>query len=567
VPCEKNAGDVQPMARDSDPIKPEAGRGLLVLARETEPPEPQGLPQGHANDNAGVTVTSGRRRQSPPRHTSKGKRMMRREATIAVETPVSNGNDLTDFSDASDMNLLEAHSDLDELTEPLILRHPRSAHFHDTEARASKTFNWDQKLGKKRRSSSDDDSNMGRSMFPSSEDVKNRVLQALEKPEYNVEDLYKEHGRSPAIAKNSYFKNATLLVIFINTIWIAIETDNNKADVLCNADWAFIVIDNFFCTFFVFEILVRFFSFRRKCQAVTDGWFVFDLFLVALMVWETWISVALYIVMGGDVGMGSSATSIFRIFRLFRLTRVARLARLLRSMPELMILIKGMLMAMRSVFATLCLLVIIIYVFAIFFTQLLSDTEVGKGCFENVPQAMNCLLLNGVFSEEKEFISKMLYADWIYYVFILVYLLLASLTVMNMLIGVLCEVVSVVAKIENEEIQTKDLKTKIMQMMPHVTEEGDMVCKHSFNKLLESPDAIHSLQNVGVDVVALVDLSDFIFRDQTQISVKEFIKTVLQFRGSNLATVKDLVDIRTFFSEQLSTIQDYMSNAVRQKDV
>ena len=46
----------------------------------------------------------------------------------------------------------------------------------------------------------------------------------------------------------------------------------------------------------------------------------------------------------------------FRLVRLLRLTRMARMARLLRAMPELLVLIKGMVVAMRSVFFTLCLL-------------------------------------------------------------------------------------------------------------------------------------------------------------------------------------------------------------------
>merc|ERR1719401_250053 len=97
----------------------------------------------------------------------------------------------------------------------------------------------------------------------------------------------------------------------------------------------------------------------------------------------------------------------------------------------------------------------------------LAGTEGGAGCFDNVPQAMNCLLLNGVFSEEREFISKMLDTHWIFYVVSILYLLLSSLTVLNMLIGVLCEVISVTAKVEQEEMMVLDLKVKMAKLMPH----------------------------------------------------------------------------------------------------
>merc|ERR1719336_2760423 len=84
--------------------------------------------------------------------------------------------------------------------------------------------------------------------------------------------------------------------------------------------------------------------------------------------------------------------TILRIFRILRLTRVARMVRLMRQVPELVILIKGIAMATRSVSATLALLLAIIYVFAVLFTQLLSGTPAGAGCFDTVPEAMICLV-------------------------------------------------------------------------------------------------------------------------------------------------------------------------------
>ena len=39
-------------------------------------------------------------------------------------------------------------------------------------------------------------------------------------------------------------------------------------------------------------------------------------------------------------------------------------------------------------------MMVVIYVFAIIFTQLFRDTEEAEGCYENVLQSMNCLMLN-----------------------------------------------------------------------------------------------------------------------------------------------------------------------------
>merc|ERR1719265_170579 len=113
----------------------------------------------------------------------------------------------------------------------------------------------------------------------------------------------------------------------MNTLWIGYDTDKNDSVVLCNADWQFIIAENFFCSFFVFEVLIRLFAFKRKRDAVCDAWFMFDAMLVSFMVWETWVSVGLYFFMGGSGSGSGGAATILRMFRLFRLTRVARLGR------------------------------------------------------------------------------------------------------------------------------------------------------------------------------------------------------------------------------------------------
>jgi len=396
-----------------------------------------------------------------------------------------------------------------------------------------------------------------RGMFPNANDVKENVVRALTKQEYNVEDFYKSTGYCQYIAKNDSFKHLTCVVIAINIIWIAIETDQNKAEVLSEAPLLYQIVDNLFCIFFAFEIAVRFSSFSIKLNAAMDGQFMFDLFLVVLMVLETWISVLLFCLAGGVMDLSGSAASLLRIFRLFRLTRVARVGRLLRNIPELMILVKGMLMAMRAVSATLMLLLIIIYVFAIIFTQLLWNDPAGKGCFETVPMAMHCLLMNGVFSDQAQFIEQLLSSSIAYYVFILCYMVLGSLTVLNMLLGVICEVMSVVAQVEKDELMAKELQNKIHSIQSDFKVEGfDMVSAENFKRLVHNQDALECLNDVNVDVVALVDFADFIFREKEELPLSEFIAGVMQFRGANTATVKDVVDMRKFVSREFRHIHN-----------
>jgi voltage-gated sodium channel len=407
-----------------------------------------------------------------------------------------------------------------------------------------------------------------RSVLPNPEMMKKKLLQNLSKPIPRVEDYYWKEGCAQMIARDNNFQNFMLAVILLNVIWIAVDTDLNKATILSNADPVFQIVNNLFCFAFVFEILVRFGAFRHKIDCLFDSWFVFDSVLVSLMVWETWIEVALFKIFGLSSG-GGKAASILRIFRMLRLTRVARLARLLRQMPELLILIKGMVYALKSVGATLLLLTVVIYVFAVLFTQQLADDPVAsKGCFENVLQAMNCLMLHSVFSEQREWLEDLREkAGDVFYAIAVLYLLVASLTVLNMLIGVLCEVISVTAKVEQEEILMQDLKGKLQKLMPHLEESrhGDnfeggegatiKISKERFSDLFDIDEAVHALHSVGVDVEALVDFADFIFHDKEYLELGDFMEKILQFRGTNAATVKDVVDIRMFVQRELHELQ------------
>jgi len=85
-----------------------------------------------------------------------------------------------------------------------------------------------------------------------------------------------------------------------------------------------------------------------------------------MMVMETWVLTIVMAFAATGQGGGLGGASILRLFRLLRLSRMARM---LRSMPELLIMIKGIVAATRAVMFTLLLLLGIMYVFGIAFSS------------------------------------------------------------------------------------------------------------------------------------------------------------------------------------------------------
>eukprot|EP00927_Polykrikos_kofoidii_P047969 TRINITY_DN4222_c0_g2_i4.p1 TRINITY_DN4222_c0_g2~~TRINITY_DN4222_c0_g2_i4.p1 ORF type:complete len:1071 (+),score=196.19 TRINITY_DN4222_c0_g2_i4:392-3214(+) len=393
-----------------------------------------------------------------------------------------------------------------------------------------------------------------KNVFVDAAAMKERVRQAIGKTEYNVCNLYKDDGVCQKVARSQFFENGTLIVIALNAFWLSIDTDKNKSPVLLQADLIFQLVEFAFCAYFFWEWSIRFAAFKSKRYAFTDRWFVFDSWLVIMMLLETVVmSIFLHFSTGAQTAGGGimANAQVLRLVKLLRLTRMARMARLLRAMPELMILVKGMVVATRSVFFTLCLLVLILYVFGITFTQVTGDTEVGEIYFSTVANSMNTLLLYGCFGEDLPDVVNAVGAEHFFLAaLLLLFVLLASLTVMNMLVGVLVEVVSVVSAVEKEELVVNFVKTQLQDLLKKLgwMEEADggdiQITKTEFQTLLATPEAARCLQGVGVDVVGLVDFEDLIFQDNDKISFCSFMETVLQLRGSNAATVKDIVDLR-----------------------
>jgi len=396
--------------------------------------------------------------------------------------------------------------------------------------------------------------------------MQEKLQKSIFREPYDVTKFYKNQGLWQFIGRNWWFETTTLFVIASNTLWIWIDTDYNKAETLIEAEFIFQFVENLFCLYFLLEWVIRFMSFRDTRDCFRDFWFNFDSCLIMSMVAETWLMGMLIMMLnvsspGSDNKGFLGNVTMLRMARLLRLSRMCRMARLLRACPELSILIKGMVASMRSVLTTLFLLLIIIFIFALLFAQMTVGSEVGDERFKTVPMAMNTLWLYGVlsldFAEDlADALSKVhILLACCYYLFVL----LAAFTVMNMLIGVLCEVVSAVASTEKEGQLTSYAKHKLNQLMKKIDKNGNgQISKHEFDLILECSEACRFLHELGVDVASLPDFKDILFEsgpsdpdaikdpeeEDIELSISDFVDLLMQLRGTKSATVKDIVELR-----------------------
>lgn len=389
-------------------------------------------------------------------------------------------------------------------------------------------------------------------------DLKQRMRDMMTKNNVDINDLYHESGCAQYIARHWLFENLTMVVITLNAIWIGIDTALNEEELLATADIGFVIAENLFCIYFTAEIIIRFMAFEKKWDTLRDKWFLFDSALGILMVSETWV---LYAILKGDSSLNldfGNGGSTLRLLKLLRLSRVARMVKLMRLMPEVMVLIRGIGVASRSVMFTLGLLWMITYVFAVAFTQLCKDTTVGKLYFPDLGTAALTLFFKICFGESLMEVALALYTEvFMGFVLFLLFTVLGPLTVMNMLLGVLVEVVRVVASFEQDSMDTQYVTDQLTTAFSELDEDGDgRVSMEEFTALLDLERAVTALSDVGIDTVGLLDDPDLIFQGESSLTFDDFVSEVMGLREGNAATFKDIQLLRKHMVEDLHMMLD-----------
>jgi hypothetical protein len=240
----------------------------------------------------------------------------------------------------------------------------------------------------------------------------------------------------------------------------------------------------------------------------------------------------------------------------------------LRAVPEVMTLLKGIAAAMRSVGTTLIVLGLIIYFAGVVFVNLLRDDAAAKGRFESVPMSVNFLMLQVICGIEPQVVMDLLHAGWFYYLTFLLFVFIASLTIMNMLVGGVVGVVSQVGEAERDKARARQQKEEISFVINAVVDKieydhnGDEE-RQELEQALLDPDLLTKLVKMEIDLVSFVDFTRFILPDHGELSLETFREILssacMLFMGqSKASTVKDVLDARQVLSMELGHLEERM---------
>jgi len=244
---------------------------------------------------------------------------------------------------------------------------------------------------------------------------------------------------------------------------------------------------------------------------------------------------------------------------------------------------------------------ILLFLFGIVFRNL-EDTYAELkplGYFQTVATSMWTLLVHGVFLDEVSGVLNEIQevSVWVTLCF-LIFIFLGTFTVLNMLIGIVCEVVGQISEEEKENAEVEFLRTNLMDILSFYDKDGDeLIARDEFELLLQDETLIFALKRFGgSDVNELRSMVLDIYEDRAEkcirelqkkkqvdskiepfvrqvtdgnemprLSFTEIIQVVLRLRGGEVCRVTDVIDLREYLRERFDILEN--ANEVRAQQI
>lgn len=190
--------------------------------------------------------------------------------------------------------------------------------------------------------------------------------------------------------------------------------------------------------------------------------------------------------------------------------------------------------------------------------QLSADTPtIHAKYFDTVPLAMYSLMVYGTLLDAlSDFCDDIRLESVPTFLVVVVYIGIAALTVMNMLVGVLCDVIQGVAEEEKEAILCEQVTAELGDIVKTLDEDDNgRLSITEVQQMLSIEGAVKALDNVGVDPCLILDFAEMYFLDEAgrpvEMSFPKFMEFVLDLRTSNSATVKDVMNLNKHLNAKM----------------
>ena len=210
------------------------------------------------------------------------------------------------------------------------------------------------------------------------------------------------------------FQYLIISIIIFNAVIIGIDTYE-----LSNITKKIVhILDYSITIFFVIEILIRFIGEPKKIDFFKNGWNIFDSVIVLISL----------------VPLPNNSS-----FLLLRLLRVFRVLRIISIIPELKLIIEALIDSIKRVFYVSLLLFIILYIYATIGSIIFGGNIPTR--WNNVGVSMITLFQVLTLSSWEQVMLPLQEIYWWAWIYFFSFIIICGITMLNLLIAVLVDVV------------------------------------------------------------------------------------------------------------------------------
>jgi voltage-gated sodium channel len=396
-------------------------------------------------------------------------------------------------------------------------------------------------------------------------------VQSLNKTDTQVQ----EADKKPAWIESGEANLIFGFMILVNAFAIGIETDSRDP---YNTDMRWDIVEWCFLFIFTVEMLLRMRQYKFKY--FSDGWNVFDFILVS----SGYVSLFLMRVLKTSDG-GDSVVGMLTTLRTVRLLRLCRVLRLFRFFKELWILAQGIIQATRALGWVMVLLVMVLFICAIFMTRTLgqdpdtlreiegdkcnyldSEEEMSDACrineyFGSVLRSMLTLFIVMTLEGWPDIARvTMAHYHWSLALVFVAFIMVVNITLLNLVTGIIVENVLTISRqdeLEKLNLQQKERQNRLKTLenvfrMADIDNSGD-VSKAEFENSIQDKEVINQLMSIDITVLDAEDLFQILDVDGSgSISLTEFIEGFSRVKGPALA--KHLLKLHYDLQKQMKNL-------------
>lgn len=339
--------------------------------------------------------------------------------------------------------------------------------------------------------------------------------------------------------RSSPFIALSSTMIITNAALIGVET---RVDETSETKQIWLWIEIGFTVWYSLELLLRFMS--DGIQMIQDRWIQFDLTVLLIALLD------LCVLMQTNHSAGEITTAA-NALRITRVLKLARIVRLIRVFKELSLLVESIGGALKTLVWTLWLMLIILYIFGIFFFEVLgkhAEDESIREIFDTLPEAMLSLFKIMTLDGWSDIAFAVWQDDQCYpMVFmILVFIVLCSFALLNVFMAVIVEHTLESGMDRQDEVMKKAQKNLeqtssnfLEVFLSNDADRSGTLTKAEFIHAIHNPTTRSLLQKMGAgddfglmdddDIGALFDIIDI---DKSgELLPQEFVNGLLHMRG------------------------------------